>query len=138
MVLWILFALTSAFFTAIATILMKISLRTSDPILTATVQASIANLFLIVTFLGSRGVVGFKFELPGIFYLVLAGIAGGLSWIFYAFALQHGAATQVATIERLNIVFIVIMCSFILGECWHIKYVFGALLVVLGAALITM
>jgi transporter family protein len=46
----------------------------------------------------------------------LAGIAGALSWLFYFFALKHGSASAVVAIERLSLVFVIVLAAFFLQK----------------------
>ena len=65
--------------------------------------------------------------------IMLAGITGGFSWIFYLYALKNGPALQVATVDRLgSIVFILVLSALLLGETLYAKQAIGALLIVLG------
>jgi transporter family protein len=70
--------------------------------------------------------------------IILAGIAGALSWLFYFFALKTGLATKVVAIDRLSLVFVVIFAALLLGEHIGWKTVIGALLMILGAIIITL
>lgn len=135
--LWIIYAITSAFFTAISTILLKLSLKSSDPFFTAALQMVTATLFLLVIYVAIRGLPTFKTATPGLNFILLSGLAAGLSWMFYILGLNVGTATQVSVLQRINVVFIVIMCMTILGECRSVQYLIGAILVALGAGLIT-
>lgn len=136
--IYMLYAFVSAFFTACATIFLKLGLRSVNPLFTATIQTTIAALFLLALFFGKSGHTNYRFDLPGLLFITFAGIAAALSWLFYIQALNLGPATQVAAIERTNILFIVVLCVLVLGECWHMKYLVGALLIVFGASLITL
>jgi transporter family protein len=70
-------------------------------------------------------------------FIVASGIAGALSWLFYFFALQNGPASAVSGIDRLSVVFVVILAALFLGEAFTIKTALGALLIVAGAILLT-
>jgi len=135
--IWIIYALSSAFFTALSTILLKISLKSADPFFTAALQMVTATLFLLVIYVAARGFPTFKSSPPGLNFILLSGLAAGVSWMFYILGLNAGTATQVSILQRINIVFIVIMCMTILGECLSVRYVIGAILVAAGAGLIT-
>jgi transporter family protein len=135
---YVVLALISAFFWAFSTFLLKIGLRAADPIFTATIQATIANFFLIVAYIGVHGITKQDhLDFSGLSFIALAGIAGGLSWLFYIQALKYGPLTHVASIEPTNIVFIVILGALLLGE-WRIQYFIGAILITLGTCLVTM
>jgi bacterial/archaeal transporter family protein len=68
----------------------------------------------------------------------LAGIAGAVSWLFYFLALRDGDASAVAAIDRLSLVFVVILATLCLGEALSIQIAIGAVLMSLGAILISL
>lgn len=68
-----------------------------------------------------------------IFFLVISGIATGLSWLFYFKALQTGHVSHVATIDKLSVVFTIILSVLFLGETFSFKTIIGAGLIVAGA-----
>ena len=49
-------------------------------------------------------------------FVALSGIAGALSWLFYFMALKEGTVTQVAPIDKLSVVFAVVLAAIIFGE----------------------
>ena len=74
----------------------------------------------------------------GVLFLVLSGIATGLSWLCYYRALQLGPASAVAPIDKLSVVFVVIFAVAFLGERLTWKIGCGASLVALGALLMVL
>src|SRR3989338_2507644 len=71
-------------------------------------------------------------------FLVLSGIATGISWLFYFRALQLGNASQVAPIDKLSLVFTIILAAIFLKEKLSFQVALGAILMSLGAILITL
>ena len=69
--------------------------------------------------------------------IIFSGVFGALSWLFYFFALKNGPATSVAAIDRLSIVFVFILAIIFLGEGFSLKGMFGALLIIAGAILLS-
>ncbi len=67
-----------------------------------------------------------------IIFLIISGIATGLSWLFYFKALQLGNVSQVATIDKLSVAFTIIMAVVFLGEALTLKTVIGAGLIIAG------
>jgi bacterial/archaeal transporter family protein len=74
----------------------------------------------------------------GMVFLVLSGTATGLSWLCYYRALQSGPASRVAPIDKLSVVFVVILAVCFLGERLTWKVGLGAALVSAGAALMAL
>jgi len=71
-------------------------------------------------------------------FLVLSGIATGLSWLFYFRALQLGQASQVAPIDKLSLVLTIILAAVILKEKFTLSIGIGALLMSAGAIIIAL
>lgn len=135
--LYVILALISAFFWAASTVLLKVGLRSADPVFTATIQATIANFFLIIAYISMHGLQGHdRLDFSGLSFVMLAGITGGLSWIFYIQALKYGPVTHVVAIEPMHIVITMLLGALIFGE-WNIQYFVGATLIVIGACLAT-
>ena len=116
---WLVYALLSALCAAFVSIFGKVGLMGLDSSAATAVRAAIMALFLM-------GVVvaeGHAADLPQVFadrkalaFVALSGIAGVLSWLFYFLALKDGAVTQVAPIDKLSVVFAVVLAAIIFGE----------------------
>lgn len=66
-------------------------------------------------------------------FLVLSGIATGLSWLFYFKALQLGDVSRVAPIDKLSVVITIILSFFLLREPATPRVIVGALLITCGS-----
>ena len=71
-------------------------------------------------------------------YIVLSGIAGAISWLFYFVALKNAKVSQIVPIDRMSVVFALLLAFFILGEKISLKAGIGAALVVAGGILIAL
>jgi bacterial/archaeal transporter family protein len=69
----------------------------------------------------------------GVLFLVLSGVATGFSWLCYYRALQLGPASRVAPIDKLSVVFVVLLAAVFLGESLTWKTGIAACLITLGA-----
>jgi len=67
-----------------------------------------------------------------------AAVAGALLWLFYFIALKTGSVTQVVAIDRLSLVFVVILVAMFPGEYFGLKTAVGALMMVAGAIVINL
>ena len=67
-----------------------------------------------------------------IIFLIISGIATGLSWIFYFKALQIGKVSQVAPVDKLSVALTIILSIVFLGEALTWKASIGALLIIAG------
>lgn len=134
---WIIYALLSAVFAAAVAILAKIGLKGVDSTLATTVRSVVMAIFLVTTSLFLNKAPLLKtLDNRMLGFIIASGIAGALSWIFYFFALQNGPATAVSGIDRLSVVFVVILAALFLGEAFTIKTLLGALFIVIGAILL--
>jgi transporter family protein len=138
--MWVIYALFSAFFAALVAIFAKLGLKDIDTTLATTVRAIIMALFLIAAslLLKRLDVVAIgAFTSREWLLIVLAGVAGALSWLFYFAAIKYGFASGAAAIDRLSIVFVVFLAALFLGEALGWQSVLGAILIAGGAYLIT-
>lgn len=131
---WIIFAMLSAISAAFVAIFGKIGLAGVDTTVATTVRAAVMATFLIMV-TAALGKAGLVASLPGkaITFIVLSGIAGAISWLFYFFALRHGPAAGVAALDRLSVVFVLVLAALFLGEGITWKTSIGAVLVTAGA-----
>lgn len=136
---WIIYGLLSAFFASLVAIFAKIGLPKTDPTLATTVRAVIMAVFLV-----SVSLVLNKLNLHNVgdrrtwLFIILSGLAGATSWVFYFWALKLGPATSVAVIDRLSVVFVAILAALLLNETFTVKSILGILLMVIGAILMTL
>lgn len=134
---WLIFSLLSAFFGALTAILAKIGIKNVDSNLATAVRTIVILLFAwgIVGFQGTfkqlSSISGFS-----LIFLILSGIATGLSWLFYFRALQLGDASRVSPIDKLSLVITVILAALILKEKITPAIFLGVVLMVGGAILI--
>jgi transporter family protein len=71
-------------------------------------------------------------------WIFLSGVAGALSWLFYFLALKIGKISQVAPIDRLSIVFVIILAFLVIGEKINLKIAIGTAFMAIGAILIVL
>lgn len=139
--MWMIYAFVSALFAGLTAIFAKIGLKGVDSTLATTVRSFIMAGFLGVTAVALKKFQGFSlnsFSSKEWLFVVLSGIAGALSWLFYFYALKNGDTTVVSAIDRLSIVFVLIFAGFILGEGFTAYKIAGVLLIALGAFLTTL
>ena len=71
-------------------------------------------------------------------FLILSGLATGFSWLFYYKALQIGAASKVVPVDKLSIVFTIILAVVFLKEAFTIKSIVGCVLITIGTLLMVL
>ena len=138
--MWLIFALLSSVTAALVAIFAKLGLKDIDPTLATTIRSIIMALFLVAVSLSLRKFDSFSlstFSSREWLLIVLAGVSGALSWLFYFVALKFGLATKVVVIDRLSLVFVIVLAALFLGEALSWKSVIGALLMIAGAIIIS-
>jgi len=138
--MWLILAFLSAITAALVAIFAKLGLKNIDSTLATTIRSIIMAGFLVITSLFLGKFNGFKLsDLSGRDWVLIAaaGVAGALSWLFYFMALKIGLADKVTVIDRLSLVFVIILAAIFLGEALSWRVALGALLMVGGAVLIT-
>ncbi len=129
------YALLSALFASLTAIFAKLGITNVN----SNLATAIRTIIILVV---AWGIVLAKGEAKGlatlsrhnIIFLVISGIATGLSWIFYFKALQIGKVSQVAPVDKLSVALTVILSVLFLGEVLTIKTAIGALLIIAGTA----
>jgi len=134
---WFIFALLSAFFAALTAILAKIGIKDVDSNLATAIRTIIIFLFAwgIVLYQGTWKEVS-SLSRFSILFLILSGLATGLSWLFYFRALQLGEASQVAPIDKLSLALTVILALIFLHEKITFSAVIGIIFMIAGTFLI--
>jgi transporter family protein len=138
---YIILALFSALTASLVAIFGKLGLKNIDPTIATTIRSLIMTVFLVIVSLFLKKFENFSLNLltsKDWLLIILAGISGALSWLFYFWALKFGPASHVAVIDRLSLVFVILLSVLILGETFNLKVFVGMILIVLGAILIVL
>ncbi len=131
--MWWVYALLSALFASLTAIFAKIGISGVNSNL-ATAIRTIVILFIawgIVFFRGEYKTL-YTLSKHNLIFLMISGIATGLSWIFYFKALQIGKVSQVAPVDKLSVALTIILSVIFLGEALSWKTAVGALLIIGG------
>jgi transporter family protein len=133
---WIVLGLLSAIFAALVAIFGKIGVSRLDSTLATTIRSIVMSLFLIIISfsIGSFQLIK-TIDNKALLFIILAGISGALSWLFYFLALKLGPVSGVAALDKLSIVFVLILVFLFLGEKLNLYKFLGALLMTIGAIL---
>lgn len=134
--MWKYYALLSALFAALTAIFAKVGVKDINSDLATAIRTTVILLLAwgIVLF-GQH--VGEIREIPrhAWLFLVLSGVATGLSWLFYFKALQTGDVSRVAPIDKLSVVITICLSFLFLKEPISLRVVAGALLITGGSIL---
>lgn len=135
---WIFLALLSAIFAALVAIFGKIGIKGIDTTLATSVRAVVMAVFLVgISLVLGKAKLLHTIEHRTLVFIIFSGIAGALSWLFYFFALKTGPATGVAALDRMSVVFVLILGALFLGEHLTWKTGLGGLFITAGAVLMT-
>lgn len=134
---WLVAAFMSAIFASLTAILAKIGIAGVNSNLATAIRTLFVMLFTWSVVL-AQGKFHEITTLSGKtwLFLILSAIATAISWLFYFYALKIGAASRVGPIDKLSLVFTVLLAALILGESLTSKVIIGALLMAGGAILI--
>lgn len=137
---WIVYAFLAAVFAGVTNIFAKVGIAGMD----ATVATTVRGLAIAV-FMGIAALSLGRFEnlgaVPGKtwFFIVLTGIAGGLSWLMGFLALKYGGeVTAVNAIDKLSLIFLLVFAVLFLREALTIPKGIGILLIVFGTLLVSL
>ncbi|MFA5855753.1 MAG: EamA family transporter [Candidatus Pacearchaeota archaeon] len=136
---WIIYALLSAIFAGLVAIFGKIGLKGVDSGTATMIRAFVMFVFLFLVIAYQGKLVGVMDIVSGkklMLFIVLSGIAGALSWLFYFLALQSGQVAKVASIDRLSIVFAMIFAMVFLNEKVSLRTGLSLLLIVFASVII--
>lgn len=134
---WKIFAFGAAFFAGLTAVLAKVGVKDIPSNL-----ATLIRTIVIIAFLGALVWARNEWRNPlelnrhSVIFLVLSGLATGLSWICYYRALQTGPASLVAPIDKLSIVFAIALSVIFLGERLNPYQWAGASMIAAGTLLI--
>lgn len=133
---WQAFALGAAFFAGLTAIFGKIGVAHLNSNL-ATFIRTLVILLMTAIIVSARGDWQRPSGMPrrDVLFLILSGIATGLSWLCYYRALQLGPASRVAPIDKLSVVFAILLAIVFLGEQVTWKIVLGGTMITIGAVL---
>lgn len=131
--MWWTYALLSAFFASLTAIFAKQGVAHINSNV-ATGIRTIVILVLVWAIVWARGEGRGLGSLPrqDVFFLILSGVATGLSWLFYFKALQVGNVSQVAPIDKLSVALTMVLAVIFLGEAITVKTAIGAGLIIAG------
>ena len=131
--MWAVYALFSAVFAALTSILAKIGVENVNSNLATAIRTVVVLVlaWAIVFTTGIQTELG-TISRRSLLFLILSGIATGLSWLFYYRALQTGPASRVIPIDKSSVVIGMVLAFVVLKETVTIKAVIGGSLIAIG------
>jgi bacterial/archaeal transporter family protein len=136
---WIHWSLLSAVFAGATAVLAKVGVTGVNSNLATAIRTSVILVFSWAIAYATRqpGSIGRLTARTWVF-LVLSGLATGLSWLCYFRALQLGEASRVAPVDKLSVAFVILFAALFLGERLTVMRGAGGLLIVAGAILLAL
>ncbi|ASG31420.1 EamA family transporter [Fusobacterium animalis] len=131
--MWAIFAILSAIFAALTSILAKVGIEGVNSNLATAVRTIVVVLmawFMVFVTGNQNGIVDISKK--SWLFLILSGLATGASWLCYYKALQLGEVSKVVPIDKLSIVMTIILAFIFLGEQITLKTLIGCCLIVAG------
>lgn len=137
--MWLLFALLSAVFAALTSILAKVGIEGVNSHLATAIRTVVVLLLSwgMVFLTNAQGGIGAISGRSWLF-LILSGLATGASWLCYYRALQLGEASKVVPVDKLSVVITLVLAFVFLHEQFTVKSFFGCVLIGAGTMLMVL
>jgi transporter family protein len=134
---WVTWSLLSALFAAATALLAKMGVSRVEPNLATAIRTTVVLVLawsIAITFGSHRQLA--MLDRSSVGFLVASGVATGLSWLCYFRALAAGPASKVAPIDKLSVVFVILLAWPLLGETLTKGKLLGGGLIVIGAVVL--
>lgn len=137
--MWLLFALGSAVFAALTSILAKVGIDGVNSNLATAIRTMVVLVMAwgMVFLTDSQGGIG-EISKKSWLFLILSGLATGASWLCYYRALQIGEASKVVPVDKLSVVITLVLAFVFLHEKFTPKSLIGCLLITAGTLLMVL
>ena len=131
--MWAIFAILSAVFAALTSILAKVGIDGVN----SNLATALRTIVVLIMAWGMVFITNAQTGLGDIsrkswIFLILSGLATGASWLFYYRALQMGDASKVVVIDKLSVVLMLVLAYLFLHEDFTTKSLVGAVLITVG------
>lgn len=131
--MWFFFALLSAVFAALTSILAKIGIEGVPSNLATAIRTVVVILMAwAMVFLTNSQTEIVNISRKSWFFLILSGLATGASWLCYYKALQMGNATEVSAVDKFSLAITLVLAFFFLQDVLTFKTIIGCILITIG------
>lgn len=135
--MWFFFALLSAIFAALTSILAKIGIEGVPSNLATAIRTVVVILMAwAMVFLTNSQTEIVNISRKSWLFLILSGLATGASWLCYYKALQMGNATEVSAVDKFSLVITLVLAFFFLQDILTFKTIIGCILITIGTLVI--
>ena len=131
--MWFIFAILSAVFAALTSILAKVGINNVNSNLATAIRTMVVVLMswgMVFITNAQSGIT--EIDRKSWLFLILSGLATGASWLFYYKALQSGDVTKVVPIDKLSVIFTLVFAFVFLHEKFDIESLVGCILIGAG------
>ena len=137
--MWAIFALGSAVFAAVTSILAKIGIENVNSNLATAIRTVVVVVmaWAMVFITGTQSGLG-EISRKSWIFLILSGLATGASWLCYYKALQIGEASKVVPIDKLSVVITLILAFVFLHESFTARSLIGCALIAAGTLIMVL
>lgn len=131
--MWLIFAILSSIFAALTSILAKIGISGVLSNLATAIRICVVVLMSwVMVFVSNQHMALTEISKKSWLFLILSGLATGLSWLCYYRALQTGPASKVVPIDKLSVVLTLVLAFIFLHESLTWKSITGCILITAG------
>ena len=137
--MWFIFALFSAIFAALSSILAKVGIDGVNSNLATAIRTAVVVLMAwVLVFITKTENSIFYIGRKSWIFLILSGLSTGISWLCYYRALQIGDASKVVPIDKLSIVITLVLACIFLHENFTVKSLIGCILIGIGTLIMVL
>ena len=131
--MWYIYALLSALFAALTAIFAKLGVANINSNLATGIRTVVVLLMIGIIILVRGETKGLNtLSKQSLFFLVISGMATGLSWLFYFKALKLGEVSKVAPVDKLSVALVIILSAIFLKVALTARTIFAAILIIAG------
>lgn len=131
--MWWIFALLSAVFAALTSILAKVGIEDVDSTLATAIRTvAVVGMSWLMVFITNTQLGILSISKKSWIFLILSGLATGASWLCYYKAIQMGDVSKVVPIDKLSVLFTLILAFIFLHEEFNVKSLIGSILITAG------
>lgn len=137
--MWAVFAVLSAVFAALTSILAKIGIENVDSSLATAVRTVVVvGMSWLMVFITNAQSGLSSISKKSWIFLILSGLATGASWLCYYKAIQMGEVSKVVPIDKMSVVITLILAVVFLHEDFNAKSIIGAVLITAGTLIMVL
>lgn len=131
--MWLILSILSAFFAAVTSILAKIGIENVNSNLATAIRTLVVVIMSwLIVFITNAQTGIHEISNKSWLYLILSGLATGLSWLCYYAAIKSGQVSKVVAVDKASVILTFIMAFIFLGEKFTLKSIIGAILIGIG------